>query len=109
MITTSLSITIPEDVLRDTFLSKICNSNKLQLDRVGFDRMREDDERRTLTWLTESIGRLLARDSMEWTRKLQRKSHTSGAIDSDAVPGAPGKGKKAAKGKKGKGKKTGQR
>jgi len=36
---------------------------------------------------------------MEWARKLQRKSLTSGAIDLDAVPGAPGKGK-GGKGKK---------
>ena len=65
--------------------------------------MREDDSRRTLKWLTESIDRLLARDRMEWARKLRRKLLTSGAIDSDVVPGAPGKGK-GGKGKKGKGK-----
>ena len=69
--------------------------------------MREDDPRRTLKWLTESIDRLLARDRMEWARKLQRKSLTSGAIDSDAVPGAPGKGK-GSKGKQGKGKGKGK-
>ncbi len=68
---------------------------KLQLDIVEFDRTREDDERRTLKWLTESIERLLARDRMEWARRLQRKSLTSGAIDSDVVPGAPGQEKAA--------------
>ena len=81
-----ISITVPEIVLRDTFLSKIRNSKTLQPDIVEFDRMREYDVRRTLKWLTESIGRLLARGRMEWARKLQRKSLTSGAIDSDAVP-----------------------
>ena len=50
--------------------------------------MREDETRRTLKWLTEIIGRLLARDRMEWAQKLQRKSLTSGAIDSDVAPGA---------------------
>jgi len=69
--------------------------------------MREDDSRSTLKWLTESIDRLLARDRMEWARKLQRKSLTSGAIDSDAAPGAPGEGK-GGKGKKGKGKGKGK-
>ena len=69
--------------------------------------MREDDTRRTLKWLTESINRLFARDRMEWAQKLQRKSLTSGAIDPDVVPGAPGKGK-GGKGKKGKGKGKGK-
>ena len=105
LITTSLSITIPDIVLRDTFLSKNRSSKKLQPDIVEFDRMREDDERRTLKWLTESIDRLLARDRMEWARKLQRKSLTSGAIDSDVAPGALGKGT-GGQGKKGKGKGT---
>ena len=63
LITTSLSITILEPVLRDTFLSKIRSSKKLQPDNVEFDRMREDDDRRTLKWLTESIDRLLAREN----------------------------------------------
>jgi hypothetical protein len=85
-ITTSLSIAIPEQVLRDTFLSKIRTPKKLQPDIVEFVIMREDDSRRTLKWLTESIDRLLARDRMEWARKLQRKSLTSGAIDSDSPP-----------------------
>ena len=94
--TTSFSITIPEVVIRDTFLTKIRNSKKLQPDIVEFDRMREDDSRRNLKWLSESIDRLLARDRMEWARKLQRKSLTSGAIDSDAAPGALGKKEKVA-------------
>ena len=63
LITTSLSITILEPVLRDTFLSKIRSSKKLQPDNVEFDRMRADDDRRTLKWLTESIDRLLAREN----------------------------------------------
>ena len=66
----------------------------MQPDIVEFDRMREDDNRRNLKWLAESIDRLLARDRMEWARKLQRKSLTSGAIDSDAAPGALGKRKR---------------
>ena len=60
-----------------------------------------------MKWLAESIDRLLARDRMERARKRQRKSLTSGAIDSDVVPGAPGKGK-GGKGKQGKGKGKGQ-
>ena len=60
LIATSLSITIPEVVLRDTSLSKIRSLNKLQVDIVEFDRMREDG-RRNLKWLTESIDHLLAR------------------------------------------------
>ena len=60
---------------------------------MEFERMREDDSRRTLKWLTEGIDRLLARDRMEWARKLQRMSLTSGAIDADSVPGASSKGK----------------
>ena len=59
--------------------------------------MREDDPRITLKWLTESIDRLLARGRMEWARKLQMKSLTSGAIDSDAAPGTLGKKEKVAK------------
>ena len=47
------------------------------------------------------IDRLLGRERMEWARKLQRKSLTSGAIDVDAAPGESG-------GKQGKGDK-GQR
>ena len=70
---------------------KVRNSKKLQPDIVEIYRMREDDSRRNLKWLTERIDRLLARDRMAWARKLQRKSLTSGAIDSDAAPGAPGK------------------
>ena len=86
LITTSLSITILEVVLRDTSLCKICSSKKLQVDIVEFDRMREDDSRRNLKWLTAGIDRLLARDRMEWARKLQMKSLMSGAIDSDSAP-----------------------
>ena len=65
LVTTSLSITSPEVVLRNTFLSKICASRKLQADIADFDEMREDDSRRTLKLLTESTDRLLARDRME--------------------------------------------
>ena len=81
---------ILEVVLRDTFLPTIRNSKNLQLDIVEFDRTREDDTRRNLMWLTENIDRSLARDRMEWARKLQRKSLTSVAIDSDSAPSAPG-------------------
>ena len=63
--------------------------------------MREDDDRRTLKWPTESTDRLLARERMESARKLHKKSLTSGAIDADSVPGQSGKGKGG--GKKGKG------
>ena len=45
---------------------------------------------------------------MEWARKLQRKSLASGAIDSDVVPGALGKGKGGNTSKKGKGKGKGK-
>ncbi|MFM7980579.1 MAG: hypothetical protein ACKPKO_14800, partial [Candidatus Fonsibacter sp.] len=93
LITTSLSITIPEVVLRDTFLAKIRNSKRHQVDLQEFDRMREDEPRRTLKWMTESIDRLLSRDRMEWARKLQRKSHLSGAIDAEAAPSTFDKGK----------------
>ena len=65
LITTSLSITISDIIPRDIFFSKSRNSNKLQVDIVDFDRMREDDSRRNLKWLTESIDRLLAGDRME--------------------------------------------
>ncbi|MFM7980673.1 MAG: hypothetical protein ACKPKO_15275, partial [Candidatus Fonsibacter sp.] len=65
LITTSLAITIPEAVLRDTFLAKIRNSKRLQADLQEFDRMREDDPRRTLKWMTESIDILLSRGRME--------------------------------------------
>ena len=44
---------------------------------------------------------------MAWARKLERKSLTSGAIDSDVAPGALGKGK-GGKGKQGKGKGQGK-
>ena len=91
MITTSLSITMPEVVLRDTFLSKLRSSKKLQADLVEFDRMREEDDRRALQWLTESIERFLARRRMEWARKLQKKSLRNGAIDTDSTPGQSGK------------------
>ncbi|MFM7989977.1 MAG: hypothetical protein ACKPKO_62750, partial [Candidatus Fonsibacter sp.] len=77
---------------------------------VEFERMREDDERITLKWLTDSIDRLLAQYRMEWARKLKIKSLTSGAIDADSALGAPGKGK-GGKGKcnnKGKGKGKGK-
>ncbi|MFM7983527.1 MAG: hypothetical protein ACKPKO_29795, partial [Candidatus Fonsibacter sp.] len=103
LITTSLAITIPESVLRDTFLAKIRNSKRLQADIQEFDRMREDDLRRTLKWMTESIDRLLSRDRMEWARKLQRKSLLSGAIDAEAAPSTFDKGKSKGK-SKGKGK-----
>ena len=88
-----MSITILEVVLRETFLSKIRHAKKLQLDSVGFNGTREDEERRNLTWLTDSIDRMLARDRMEWARKLQRKTLTSGAIDADSVPGVTKGGK----------------
>ena len=76
--------------------------------------MREDDTRRTLKWLTESINRLLARYRMEWARQLQRKTFTSGAIDADSAPGQSGGGKGGGKDKakgegKGKGKGRGKR
>ena len=48
LITTSLSIAIPEAVLRDTFLSMIRSPKKLQPDLVELDRMREDDSMRRL-------------------------------------------------------------
>ena len=52
-------------VLRDTFLNNMSKSN-MQADIVEFDRMREDDDdKRSLKWLTEGIDRLLARDRME--------------------------------------------
>ena len=90
LIATSLSSTIPEDVIRDSCLSQIRTSRQLQADIVEFDRMREDDDRRAFKWLVESIYRLLARGRMEWARKLQKKSLTSGAIDADSVPGQSG-------------------
>ena len=104
LIANSLSITMPEVVLRDTFLSKVRALKKLPVDIVEFDRMREDDDRRTLKWLTEGTDRLLARERTEWARKLQKKSLTSGAIDADSVPGQPGAGKGGGKKGKGKGK-----
>ena len=70
--------------------------------------MREDDDKRTLKWLTESIDRLLARERMEWARKLQKKSLTSGAIDVDSAPGHSGKGKGGGKKGQGKGKGKGK-
>ena len=73
LITTSPSISIPDVVLRDTLLSKIRTSEKLQADIVEFDRMREDESRRTLKRLTENIDCLLARDRMDWARKLQKE------------------------------------
>ena len=73
LITTSLSIAIPEAVLRDTFLSMIRSPKKLQPDLVELDRMREDDSRMTLKWLTESIVPLLARERMVWARQLQKE------------------------------------
>ena len=103
LITTSLAIAIPEVVLRDTFLAKIRNSKRLQADIQEFDIMREDDPRRTLKWMTESIDRLLSRDRMEWARQLQRKSRLSGTIDSEAAPSTFDKGKSKGK-SKGKGK-----
>ena len=63
--TTSLSITIPEVVLRGTFLSKIRHSKTLQADTVEFDRFREDDPHRNIKWLMDSIDRILSRDRME--------------------------------------------
>ena len=90
---TGLSINTPEVVLRDTFLSKIRTSKNSQAEFAEFDSMREDDDRRCLKWLTESIGRLLARDRLEWARKLQRKSLTSGAVNADWKPGPSGGGK----------------
>ena len=74
LITASLYITIPEVVLRDTFLFQNRRSKQLRADIVEFDRMHEDDDRRALKFLPEGIDRLLARDRMEWARKLQRKS-----------------------------------
>ncbi len=99
-----MSIAIPDVVLRATLLSTLRNLKKLPADIVEFDRMREYDDRRTLKWLTESIGRPLAMDRAEWARQLQRKSLTSGAIDVDLVLGAPSKGK----GGKGRGKNKGK-
>ena len=63
--TTFLSITIPEVVLRGTFLSKIRHSKTLQADTVEFDRFREDDPHRNIKWLMDSIDRILSRDRME--------------------------------------------
>ena len=64
--------------------------------------------------LTESIDRRLARDRMEWARKLQRKSLTNGAIDVDSTLGPSGGGNGGGKSKgkgmgKGKAKGRGQR
>ncbi|MFM7989970.1 MAG: hypothetical protein ACKPKO_62715, partial [Candidatus Fonsibacter sp.] len=93
-----------------TLHAKIRNSKRLQADITEFDKMREDDTRRNLKWLTESIDSLLARDRMEWARKLQRKLLTSGAIDADSAPSMPTTGKGKGKGKpKGKGKGRGKR
>ena len=69
-LTTSLSITIPEVVLRDTFLSKIRHSKRLQADTVEFDRFREDDPNRNIKWLTDSIDRILPRDRMEIAKQV---------------------------------------
>ena len=81
----------------------------MHADIVEFDRMREDDDRRFLKCLTESIDRLLARDRMEWARKLQRKTLTSGAIDVDSTPGPTGGGTGGGKSTgKGQGKAKGQ-
>ena len=46
-------------MLRDSFLSTKTNSKRLQADIVEFDRFREDDPRRNIKWLTESIDRIL--------------------------------------------------
>ena len=95
-------------VLRDTFLSKVRTSKQLQADIVEIDRMREDDSRRTLKWLAE-IHRPTISSGLEWARKLQMKSITSGAIDADSAPGQSDRGKGGGKGKgKGKGKGRGR-
>ena len=112
LITASLSITMPEVVLRDTCLAKIRTCKTQQADIVELAKMRADAERRNLKWLTTSIDRLPARKRMDWARQLQRKSLTSGAIDADSTPRQPGGGKGGGKSKgkgKGKGKGMGKR
>ena len=59
--------------------------------------MREDDDRRTLKLIASWQEK-----RMEWARKLQKKSLTSGAIDADSAPGQSGKGKGGGKNGKGK-------
>ena len=78
-------------------MSKIRISKRLQPDIVEFDGFREDDPRRNIKWLTESIDRILSRDRMEQARKLQRKLFTSGAIDADSAPGQAVQGKEEVK------------
>ncbi|MFM7984152.1 MAG: hypothetical protein ACKPKO_32985, partial [Candidatus Fonsibacter sp.] len=65
LITTSLTVTILDVVLRDTFRAKIRHSKRPALDLVEFDRMREEDPKRTIKLLTDSIDRALSRDRME--------------------------------------------
>ncbi|MFM7985956.1 MAG: hypothetical protein ACKPKO_42235, partial [Candidatus Fonsibacter sp.] len=87
-------MTIPEVVLRDTFLANIRKSKRLAPDIVEFDRMREGDPKRTIKWLIDSIDRVLSRDRMEWARELRRKSLLNGASDADVATPGKGFGKK---------------
>ena len=103
---TSLSITIPEVVLRDTLLSKIRHSKRLQADIVKCDWFCEDDPKRNIKWFTESMDNILSRDRLEQARKLHRNAFTSGAIDADSAPGQASNNKKGKGKDKGKGKGT---
>ena len=57
-------------MFRDTFLSKIRHSKRLQAHTVEFDRFREDDPHRNIQWLTDSIDRILSRDRLEISKKV---------------------------------------
>ena len=64
---------LDEIILGDIFLERVRPSKKLQADVNEFDRMREDDLRKNLRWLTDAIDRLLQRERILEARVLQTK------------------------------------
>ncbi|MFM7987998.1 MAG: hypothetical protein ACKPKO_52660 [Candidatus Fonsibacter sp.] len=78
LIATGMAAPLNERILCDISMDRIRPSNQLQADIHEFDRMRDDDPRQTLRWLTGSIHRLLQRERMLSASALQTKRIQSG-------------------------------
>ena len=113
---------IPWPIHESEKIAAFCNifrpSKKLEADMNVFDRLDDDDPKRTLTFLTDALEKIFARDRTLQNRRDQIAAHAkfggaSGNLNTGGGFAAPAKGKDKGKGKgkgqdKGKGKNGGK-
>ena len=80
VVATGMVVPMDERIVRDIFLERIWPSKKQQPDINECERMREDDSRNNIRWLTDSIDRLLQRERMLSARSFANQAYTIGGV-----------------------------